>query len=151
MSMDKVLPLLIEGAETARDRQAQALAQAQRAIAAAHATLQRLTDFRAGCIARSPAATLARADGESLSAHHLFLGRLDQAIAVQHEEIAACEREAQAQHAKLLACQQRVLALDTLRQRRLRERETRAGRKAQRDADEFAARALLRARQEATP
>ena len=142
--MDQVLPLLIESAEAARDRQAGALRQAQQAVQQAQDTLARLRQFRADCLARSAGGSLGRADAQSLGDYQRFVARLDQAIVMQQHEAQLRESRVVAAQQQLMQCQQKLLAFQTLTQRRARQREAVATRREQREADEFAARAFQR-------
>jgi flagellar FliJ protein len=143
--MQQVLPLLIGQARAARDQQAARLQQAQLAVQQARATLERLQAFRLECLARSPAATLGRADGAALADYQRFVTRLDDAITSQQGEVALRESVATQQQQVLQQAQQRLLAFDTLARRHAQQRATRELRRDQRQADEFAARATARA------
>jgi flagellar FliJ protein len=142
--MEQVLPLLIEQATGARDRQSARLAQVRQSVQQAQATLERLQAFRLECLARSPAAQLGRGDGAMLAGYQQFLGRLDDAIAMQRQEAALRQAQADQQQALLAQCQQKLLAFQTLAARQAQRRELRAARKSQRESDEFAARAYAR-------
>ncbi|MGE4243976.1 flagellar export protein FliJ [Ramlibacter sp.] len=148
MSLDRTLPLLIERAVAARDREAQALAQTQRREAAAAERGEQLCNYRVQYLARSPAATGASVSGDALASRQRFIAKLDEALAIQKDDLSMRARETAAQHARLLQCQQALLALQTLQRRREAQRDLRLARGAQREADEFAARALQRARRE---
>ena len=140
-----VLPHLIEQATQDRDREAARLQQAQRAVQQASATLERLRVFRLECLARSPAASHGRGDGATLADYQRFVSRLDEAIAMQGQEVAQRDQLAAQQQQRLVAAQQRLLAFDALQRRQLQQRHLRDQRREQRAADEFAARALARA------
>ncbi|HZY19159.1 MAG TPA: flagellar export protein FliJ [Ramlibacter sp.] len=142
--MQHVLPLLIEQAQAARDQQSVRLKQAQQAVQQAQATLQRLLEFRAECLSRSPAATLGRGDGGQLADYQRFVSRLDEAIAMQRREAQAREGVVGQQQQLLVQCQQRMLAFETLSRRQAQQRDRREQRRGQREADEFAARAVAR-------
>ena len=147
--MDKVLPTLIDGAKTVRDRHGVAARQAAAAVAQAQATLDRLQQFRAECLTRAPG-TQGASDGQALADYQVFLGRLDAAITQQgHEHARRGEWAASAQQA-LVASQQRLMAFETLVTRRAAVRNAKEDRKARRDTDEFAARAARRQAQEMT-
>ena len=138
--MKHALPILIETAQAARDRQAAILGHAQLAAGHAQATLQRLHQFRTDYLARSPAANLARSDGQSLAQYQLFFSRLDDAITLQQQEIELRLAQVAAKHALLVRCNQRLLAFETLARRRASERELLELRRQQSESDEFAAR-----------
>jgi len=147
--MDHVLPLLIEGAEAGRDRLAARLREATGQAQQAGATLTRLSDFRAGCVARSPVTRGGPVDVQSLVDHHRFVGRLDEAIAMQtHEERRRQDMAALAQ-ARLAEGQRKLLAFQTLAKRRAAARDLKDARRGQREADEFAARAVRLAQERA--
>ena len=143
--MKYALPILIETARAARDRQAASLAQAQLAAGQAQTTLQRLRQFRTDYLARSPAASLGRSDGQALAQYQLFFSRLDDAIALQQQEIELRQARVTVQQAQLVQRHQRLLAFETLAQRRASECETRELRRLQSESDEFAARVAGRA------
>jgi len=142
--MKHALPLLLQSAASARDRQAAVLAQARQAVAQAQATLDRLEGFRAECLARSAAGTLRTTGAEALREYQRFVERLDEAVAMQRNELDARAQRAAAEHDRLLRCQQRLLAFEALREREARAAAARAQRREQRESDEFAARAIAR-------
>ena len=142
--MKHVLPLLIETAQAARDRQVGLLAQARQAADQAGGTLQRLAEFRADCLARSAGGTLGTTDATALQQYQRFVARLDEATAMQQQEVRARHARQAEQQARLQQVQQRLLAFQALQQRDLRAREAQAARGEQRAADEFAARAFGR-------
>lgn len=142
--MDHVLPHLIESARIARDRQAQQLTQAQQAVQQAHATLQRLDQFRAEYLGRSAASTGAPTHRQALEQYQRFVGRLDEALVLQRQELGARQAQADAQQQELVKAQQRMLAFETLAKRRAGERERKAMKLQQHQSDEFAARAARR-------
>jgi flagellar FliJ protein len=139
--MDAVLPLLIERAQAARDRLAVEARQTAQALQQSHATLQRLQQFRAEYLARSPATRGTAVSPQALVDWQRFLARLDDAIRMQEQE---CEHRSQmddARRRQLGEGQRRLMAFETLDRRRAAVREAALVRRAQRDADEFAARA----------
>lgn len=144
--MKRVLPLLIEQAGAARDRQSLAVAQAGRAVQQAQATLDRLQDFRGECLARAPNARPGVADAGALDGYQQFVARLDHAIGVQGGEAALRGAQLDEQRTRLAACQQRLLAFEALLARQQRQSQARQARREQRDSDAFAARAAARAK-----
>lgn len=149
--MEQVLGTLIEGARLARDRHAVARRNAALAVEQAHHTLQRLGQYRGECLARSPAAAGGTPDGDALVDYQRFVGRLDQAIALQGRDVQARQSGLEAAQLTLQESQRRLKALETLVARRAAARALQAQRKDQRDADEFAARAARRTSQEHAP
>lgn len=147
--MKHALPLLIETAEAARDQQSARLAQARQAVAQAVATLERLRDFRAECLARSAAGTLGGTDGTALQDYQRFVARLDEAIGQQQQQVRQRELQVEHQQIQLQRCQQRLLAFETLRKREANAAAARTLRREQREADEFAARSYARGDREA--
>jgi len=139
--MRHVLPLLIERAQAARDRQVQVLRQAQQSAAQAHSTLDRLGAFRGECLSRSAAAQLGATDGASLAGYQRFVGRLDDAIGMQAQEATLRDAQAAEQQRRLLEQQRRVLAFESLARRDALQRSRREQRGERLAADEFAARA----------
>lgn len=143
--MKNILPLLIERAEQLRDRH---VAEAQETVATlrtAQSVLQRLDEFRVEFLARSPAATGAHADGQALQDYQRFVGRLDEAIAQQRLECDRRQQRNDAAQRLLLDSQRRVVALQSWKRREAHAEANRESRKLQREADEFAARAAVRA------
>lgn len=138
--MKHALPALIETARSARDRETAILVQTQHAAGQAQATMQRLAQYRTEYLARSPAATGAPSDAQSLAQYQLFFTRLDEAIAMQHQEIEWRTARVVSQQAVLLRCQQRLLAFETLARRQELERQAAEMRRQQIETDEFAAR-----------
>ena len=139
--MEHVMPRLLEQATTARDEQSRAVHRARAHAQQAVDTLARLDAFRAECLARTPAATLGRADGAQLADTQRFLSRLDDAIRLQRQESVLRDAAAVRQQQLLVQAQQRLLALQALAQRQADERRRREARRGQAEADEFAARA----------
>jgi len=142
--MDHALTLLIAAARTARDRQAAALLQARSSVQQAESTAQRLRDFRVDCLARSAAGRLGTTSAGGLQDYQRFVGRLDEAVVMQGQQIVARAEQVRQQEERLQALQQRLLALEALASRRAQQRQAKQLRQEQRDSDEFAARALAR-------
>ena len=139
--MDAVLPLLIERAQAARDRLAAEASQSAQALQQSQATLWRLRQFRTEYLARSPATRGSAVSPQALVDWQRFLARLDEAIGLQAQE---CEHRRQVDDARRLQLgegQRRLMAFETLDRRRAAVRDMAQARRAQRDADEFAARA----------
>lgn len=149
--MKHALPRLIETAEAARDQASAALAQVRQAVAQAATTLQRLQDFRAECLSRSAAGTLGATDGAGLQGYQRFVGRLDEAIALQQQEVRRREARVQEQQLRLQECQRKLMAFQALQRREADAANARAQRREQREADEFAARAFGRSLGGSTP
>jgi flagellar protein FliJ len=143
--MKHALPTLIETARTARDRQTTILAQAQLAASQAENTLERLGQFRSDYLGRAPAATRASSDGQTLAQYQLFFSRLDEALALQRQEVERRLARVALQQEQLVRCQQRLLAFEALARRRESERQMREARRQQSETDEFAARVAARA------
>lgn len=138
--MQHVLPLLIERAGKARDRQATLLREAELALAQACQTQAQLADFRAGCLQRAPGHQGKRADSTTLAAYQTFVQRLDQVVELQHGEEQRRGSRADAARQALLESQRRVLAFEALGRRLADRRQTAAARQAQRGNDEHALR-----------
>lgn len=143
--MRHALPFLIQTATAARDQQVAAQARAQQALRQAETTLQRLYDFRADCLARSPAGRLGGATGGALQDYQRFVTRLDEAIALQDQERGLRVLRLTEQQQRVLRSQQRLLALEALKRRDGVERMQREARREQRETDAFASLAALRA------
>lgn len=140
--MDAVLPQLIERAQAARDRLAFEARQTAQALQQSLATLERLRTFRADYLARSPATSGAAVSPQALADWQRFLARLDDAIRMQSQECEHRQQLHDARRQQLGDGQRRLMAFETLVQRRAAVREAGLARRAQRDADEFAARAF---------
>lgn len=143
--MDHLLPTLIEGATAARDKESARLQQLVQALRQSEATLARLREFRVECLARSAAGSLGRADAVSLQTYQGFMARLDQALLLQGHDLERKRQAVTLQQQRLAASQQKLLAFQTLVRRRAAVHALKESRRAQRECDEFAARALARA------
>jgi flagellar protein FliJ len=75
---------------------------------------------------------------ELLRVQAQFHGKLDQALAWQHEQIATTERQAEAARQALLALEIRIAAVDKLMQRRTEQAEKKAAQREQKRSDEWA-------------
>ena len=140
--MKEALPLLIERAREARDQLAAAARAATLAVQQGDATLQQLSTFRADYLRRSPTATAGSFSADRLQDWQRFMTRLDEAVEMQRED---CERRRQVESLRqqqLSDGQRRLMAFEALAARQAAERERRQARQAQRDSDEFAARAF---------
>ena len=139
--MQAVLPLLLERAEGERDGEGVSLRQAAQALQQALATLGQLERFREDYLRRSPVAAGQALDAQRLVDWQRFVSRLDQAIALQRQEITIrTHQEAQARQ-RLVQAQQRLMSLQALGQRWARQQQARMDRRLQAEADAFAARA----------
>jgi len=142
--MDKVLPLLTDGALKARDQQAIMVREAAGAVQQAEATLAQLQAFRADLLARPPGTQGMPADPQALVDHQAFVVRLDEAIAMQAQEKRRRQERSDAEQQRLIEKQKRLMAFETLAKRRAATRQLKEARLAQRASDEFAARAARR-------
>lgn len=140
--MRQVLPLLIERALEARDQLAAAARAATQAVQQSQATLEQLTHFRADYLKRSPTGHVGDFSADRLHDWQRFMTRLDEAMAMQRED---CERRRQVEALRiqqLAEGQRRLMAFEALAARQAAERDRRQARQAQRESDEFAARAI---------
>lgn len=140
--MKQALPLLIERALEARDQLAAAARAATQAVRQGEGTLAQLTTFRADYLRRSPTATVGGFSADRLHDWQRFMTRLDEAVAMQRED---CERRRQLEALRvqqLAEGQRRLMAFEALAARQAAELARRQARQAQRDSDEFAARAI---------
>ncbi len=140
--MKQALPLLIERAREARDQLSAAARAATLSLQQAQATLDQLTAFRADYLHRSPTATVGGFSADRLHDWQRFMTRLDEALAMQGED---CERRRQVEAQRLQQLaegQRRLMAFEALAARQAAERDRRQVRQAQRESDEFAARAI---------
>ncbi len=140
--MKQALPLLIERAREARDQLSAAGPAATLAVQQAQATLQQLTAFRADYLQRSPTATVGGFSADRLHDWQRFMTRLDEALALQQEDIERRRRLEALRLQQLSEGQRRLMAFEALAARQAAERDRRQARQAQRDSDEFAARAI---------
>ena len=116
--MNKLLPLLINRAEIARDRQAALAREAANAALQTQATLVRLEDFRGESLDRSPASLGSHADAQALGDYQRFVSRLDDAIAMQRQECQRREERSAAGQQRLIEEQRKLMAFETLLRRR---------------------------------
>lgn len=75
---------------------------------------------------------------EMLRVQHQFIDRLDQALAYQHGQIQATDRQADAAREALQALEIRIAAIDKLLQRRSAQAERGAAQREQKRSDEWA-------------
>lgn len=139
--MKNVLPLLIDRAQVLRDKHVAQARETLTTLQTAQQVLQRLDDFRAEFIARSPASSGATADTQALLDYQQFVGRLDEAIAQQRQECARRQQRNDAAQRQLLDSQRRVVALQSWQRREAAALVAKDNRRTQREADEFATRA----------
>lgn len=139
--MQASLPLLIDRARTSRDEQSLRARRATQALHQAQATLQQLEGFRADYLRRSPATSGQAIHTDGLQDWQRFVSRLDEAVALQRQEIEIRRHQDAEGQRLLLDAQRRLMAFEALAARQRAERERKAQRQAQHEADEFAARA----------
>jgi flagellar protein FliJ len=139
--MQAVLPVLIERALSERDRTAMTSRQCAQALEQAHATLGQLERFREDYLRRSPVLAGQSIQAERLAEWQLFVSRLDHAIALQRQEIQIREHQQAHAQAQLGHAQRRLLSFEALAGRAARQHQLRQDRYAQKESDEFAARA----------
>jgi flagellar FliJ protein len=146
----QTLQLLLERAEEERDAaQARALQAAEMARRLARQAEQLLV-YRDEYRRRSPALAVRGTTMELLRYHRDFMQRLEQAIALQRQQLEATEREAAALRETLLAHETRVASVRKLIERRLKELNQRVARIEQRHSDEAATRAAWTSRRTLT-
>lgn len=138
------LPLsLLQGARDARDACALEVRQAAQALAQADATLGQLRDFQGHLLGRCPTRSLAPLSASALPDWQAFYAGLHRALAQQSGEAQGRgAQHAQAQ-ARLAKAQTRLMALEALEARHSAVQALQVQRRAQRECDEFAARASL--------
>ena len=149
MSRDRTLELLIELQRRERDRRAGLAARAQRESDTADSTLRMLRGYRADYDLRAPKRGARPFDSGSVRVHEAFTGKLDQAVSEQGILTDRLASVAAQREADLAEQQRRLKALETLVERRENAARLRAQRADQRQTDEFASQAHLRARIEA--
>ena len=149
MSRNRTLDLLIELQRRDRDRHAGIAARSRRESDTAGSTLKMLEGYRSDYDQRAPKRGARPFDTGTVRVHEAFTAKLDRAIDDQ-DELSTRLGETAARHETELAEQQRRLkALETLAERRDKAARLRAQRVEQRQTDEFASQAHLRARKEA--
>jgi flagellar FliJ protein len=142
--MKNVLPLLIDRAQVLRDKHVAQARETLTTLQTAQQVLQRLDEFRAEFIARSPAASGGTADTQALLDYQQFVGRLDEAIAQQRQECTRRLQRNDAAQRQLLESQRRVVALQSWQRREAAAQVAKDNRRTQRESDEFATRAAGR-------
>ncbi|HEY1102031.1 MAG TPA: flagellar FliJ family protein [Burkholderiaceae bacterium] len=137
----QTLALLIDRAESERDKQQQRTQALHQTVCESRGMLSRLEGFRSEFITRSPGT-----DGPSVDATHLdsrasFLGALGNAIGSQRSVCAERARAETAANAQLAEQQRRLLALQALHSRRTHAEMAMQIRRDQHESDAWAARA----------
>lgn len=141
--MKAVLPLLIERARQARDQLAVQSRQAAQRVQQAAATREQLESFRQDYLRRAPGRAGQPTTADGLQDWQRFVTRLDQAIALQVQDLAIRQQQAEHAQVRLAEGQRRLTAFQALDTRQHAAQSQREQRAAQRDSDEFAARATL--------
>jgi len=143
--MTAALRTLLDFAERERD---QALAVIQRhdaQVRRLHQQAEQLRSYHDEYQKRGPSATGRSTGAEMLQVHRGFIARLDEALAMQHTQLQAGQRELAVRREALLALELRVAGVRRLLERRdVRERNEES-RREQRRNDEASQQALWRA------
>lgn len=136
--------IAIEQARRARDDAAQALARLQGAEQAARGQSEQLEAYGVETTERWARQARIRATPEMMQHHYQFMGRLDQAIAMQRGVVEQHAVQVARGREALLAAELRLASLQKMVGRRLLEAERLQDRRAQKDNDEMAARQFRR-------
>lgn len=150
MNRNRTLELLIDLQRRDRDRRAGVAARARREADTAGSTLRMLEGYRSDYDQRAPKRGTRAFDTRTVQVHEAFTGKLDQAIGDQQTLARRLDETAALRETDLAEQQRRLKALETLAERRAQAARLRAQRIEQRQTDEFASQAHLRARTKAT-
>jgi flagellar FliJ protein len=136
--MSQGLDTLRELAGRQRDAARAALQQAEALSNRALAQLDQLRAYEADYRGRTPGLAGVAAPIELLRCHQGFMGRLDQALAQQHEALQRAEAELLRRRQRLQEAELRLASVEKLLQRRDAERGRQEAQREQRQADEAA-------------
>ena len=136
--MSDSLATLLELAARQRDIARAALMQAEGASNRALAQLDQLTSYQAEYRTRAPGRAGLAAPIELLRCHQGFMGRLEQALAQQHEAVRRAEAELRRRRELLQQAELKLASVQKLLQRRQAEQGRAEARRDQRQTDEAA-------------
>jgi flagellar FliJ protein len=136
--MSDGLGTMRELAERQRDAARAALMLAEAHSNRTLAKLEQLRAFEADYRSRAPGLAGMAAPIELLRCHEGFMGRLDQALAQQHEAVRRAERELVHRRQLLQQAELKLASVRKLIDRRQAERHRTESRREQRQADEAA-------------
>lgn len=138
--MTDALDTLIDRLREERDQALAQAAQAEQGREAAQRQAEQLQHHRLDCLQRFGAQAGAQLGVERLRHLHHFVGRLDQALAQQARAVEQAQRRAERARELRRALELRLASAEALRERRQAEQAARAGRREQKQLDEFASR-----------
>lgn len=138
--MPDALDTLIERLREERDQALAQAAQAEQGRDAAQRQAEQLQAHRRDCLQRFGAQEGAQLGVERLRHLNHFVGRLDQALAQQAQAVEQARRRAERARELRQALALRLASAEALRERRQAEQAARAGRREQKQLDEFASR-----------
>ena len=134
--MSQSLQVLLQHAESQRDEAMAALLRAEAASRRLRRQWDQLCAYRAEYAARAPAQGGQVTTIERLRSHHVFMQRLDQALAQQQGLLASSDAQVAQSRALLLQRETRVASVRKLQQRRLLEEQQKTARREQTRSDE---------------
>ncbi len=138
--MTQALHTLLGHAERQRDQALVTLLQTEQAVRGLRLQSEQLHAYRNEYRHRHPAAGGRSAAIELLRCHEDFMGRLEQALAQQLQQLRAAEAREQALRAELLALELRVASVRKLLERRGADADRHSQRQEQRRSDDAAQR-----------
>jgi flagellar protein FliJ len=136
--MSQALQTVVELAERQRDAARAALMQAESQSNRALAQLEQLQAYQGDYRDRAPGSAGRAAPIELLRCHHGFMGRLDQALAQQHDAVAKCHDELLRRRQLLQAAELKLASARKLIERRVAEQQRVESRREQQRSDEAA-------------
>jgi flagellar protein FliJ len=136
--MPQSLLTLLQEAERQRDASMAAMLQAEDAGRRLRAQQLQLQEYHADYAARAPGKGGRSAPIDVLRSHHVFMQRLDQALAQQQGLIDAADENLTRRRQHLVVQETRVASVRKLLERRMNERQQGAARLEQKRSDEAA-------------
>jgi flagellar FliJ protein len=132
------LQLAIEIATRARDEADQAMQHALRVLQNAQAQMSQLAGYADETDLRWTTANASALNGELMMHHRNFMERLREAIQMQEGVLRNLERQAEIARQRRVQREIKLKSFEQLLEKRLRERAVQAGRREQKQMDEFA-------------
>jgi flagellar FliJ protein len=136
--MSAALTTLLELAQRQRDEALSALLRAEEAVRRLRLQSDQLTAYRDDYRGRNPAMGGRSAPIELLRGHEAFMARLQQAMALQQQQLQSAEAHTAQARAALLALETRVASVRKLLERREADQRLLSARQDQRRSDDAA-------------
>lgn len=136
------LELAIAQADEKHEAAQKALALARNRLRNSQATYATLDNFRGDYANRLRAVTHAAKD--TLGNYHRFIGKLEQALHSQQQDVARADQAVEQSEHTWSAARRRLKAMELLRDRRAAAAQAREKRLEQKQSDEYAARSTRR-------